>query len=274
MRSLLTATVVAIALLPAPLFAQQEPTGQGRLREDLTGKHGPYRVDMWYTENAFIMNKVRGESFYFRPKNAGDAWLMSLQGEWAFARNFSVWGLVSYNVVSPTFGESKTGIGDSELAVKWATINKRTLVLSLVGGALIPTSDQRTVLAEDAWYGYIGPRLWLPFGPGHEFELQVDAPLFAPFEEEEEAFGELNVALAWTSDIALTLLVEGIFEFSLEGSRPNSWVAPGVQYQFLRGWMAGASITFPINGEFAEEEDYRLVFGLLKEFELPWEREE
>jgi hypothetical protein len=60
MRSLLTATVVAIALLPAPLFAQQEPTGQGRLREDLTGKHGPYRVDMWYTENAFMVDVVAG----------------------------------------------------------------------------------------------------------------------------------------------------------------------------------------------------------------------
>ena len=119
----------------------------------------------------------------------------------------------------------------------------------------------------------VNGKLWLPFGPGNEFELQVDAPVAAPFEKETEVFGELNIALAWTSDIALTLLVEGIFEFEFEGSGTNLWVAPGLQFQFLRGWMAGASVTFPINGEFADEEDYRIAFGLLKEFELPWERE-
>jgi hypothetical protein len=115
-----------------------------------------------------------------------------------------------------------------------------------------------------------GPRLWLPFGPGSEFELQVDAPFVIPLEDGAEAFGEVNLALAWTSDIALTFLVEGIFEYSLEGGETNSWVAPGLQFQFIRGWMVGASVIFPINGHEAEEEDYGIAFGLLKEWHLPW----
>ena len=99
---------------------------------------------MWYTENAFVMNKVRAEAFYVKLKEGGDGWALPLQGEWAVTPDISLWALVSYNVFNLAEAERRDGIGDSELLVKWAPVNRESAVLSLVGGALIPPPRTRT----------------------------------------------------------------------------------------------------------------------------------
>jgi hypothetical protein len=271
MRSILVAFILTVLLVPASSSAQERQVRGGRQREEFTGKHGPYRVDMWYVQNAFIMRKVRPELFYLDLKHGGDGWSAPIEFEWAIMPTVSLGARAGYNSVDVSGDARETGISDTELNAKWALLNGETLIFSLFGAATAPTGDEEKGLGEGIWTAEFSARLWLPFGPHYKLEFQLDAPIEIPLEGDEKASGGLNAALAYTTDFGLTVLVENVLEYSLEEGSEASWlIAPGFQFQIPGGWMAGANVSFPVTGPVADEENIRIVLGFLKEWEPPW----
>jgi hypothetical protein len=269
MRVLVAALGLATILAPVSLFAQEDE-GQGRQRTELRGGPGPYRVDMWYTENAFIMRKVRPE-FFFQQLDGGSRWTAPVEAEWALVPDFALTLDVPLNGNDIEGDSSEAGLGDISVGAKAAAINRPNLILSFAGVLEMPTGDEEKGLGEGSWNLELAPRLWLPFGPQDRVEFQVHAPVTIPLESGESTTGEVNVALAWTTVIAVTVLVEGITEFSFDDGDPSYWVAPGFQWQLPGGFMVGASLRLPLDGPETEGEDYVLAIGVLREWELPFE---
>jgi hypothetical protein len=266
MRTMLRLLVLTLVLAPVSLFGQEQ--SQGRHRDELKGV-GPYRVDMWYTENAFVTRKVRPEFLYLAEKGGGSQWTLPIEAEYAFMRDLSMTATVPVNGWS-TEGASEAGLGDITVGAKYAFLNDDSKVFSGVLAIDLPTGDENKGLGEGHASLEVAPRLWLPFGPDERFEFQLAAPIEISFKSDEDVGGEIDAALAWTFPHGLTLLVEGITDFSFDGGDPNWYVAPGLQWQLTKGYMVGASIRLPLDGPEADEQDFTLAFGLLKEWEMPW----
>jgi len=258
--------VLTLVLAPVSLFGQER--SQGRHRDEFKGV-GPYRVDMWYTQNAFVMRKIRPEFFYLAEKGDASQWTLPIEAEYALTRDFSMTLGVPVNGWSAE-GTSEAGLGDITVEAKYAILNEDSKIFSGVLGVDLPSGDEGKGLGEGHVSLEVGPRLWLPFGRDERFEFQLATPFDIPFESDADVGGEIDAALAWTSPHGLTLLVEGITDFSFDGGDPNWYVAPGLQWQLTRGYMVGASIRLPLGGPEADEQDYTLAFGLLKEWEMPW----
>jgi hypothetical protein len=271
MRRALACAVVGACLAGGPLTAQQE---EHHHPADVEHAHshqgpGPHFIDAFFTENAYIERKIRPDvGFAAGPE--GNRWLAEVEVEWALAAPFSLIAHAPFQQLRPEGGDTETGIGDVTLGAKYALVNDRSRFILAVGGDVdLPTGDETRGLGEG--HAALAPFVlaWVPFGPERRFLFQTGVHIDIPLAGEEGEHAQIGGVLSWTSPLGVSPIVEGIVEVPFDGGAASWFVAPEARWEFLDGWEAGAALRVPVGGPESDEEDWRLVVGLIRHFALP-----
>lgn len=273
MRRLLAAGAVAVGLVGTPASAQRATP----VHEHDTGHvhthrgPGPHFIDAFFTENAYVERKIRPDlGFVAGPE--GDRYFGTLEVEWAVAPAISLIVHAPFQHLRPDQGDAQTGFGDASIGAKYAVVNDRTRFIFALGADLaLPTGDETRGLGTGHAAAAPFALAWLPFGPERRWLLQGGAHVEIPLAGDESEHLEIGGALSWTSSLGITPLLEGIVEIPLDREAASWFVAPEARWEFLPAWEAGAAIRIPLAGPEADEEDWRLLVGLIRHFRLPGE---
>lgn len=259
---------VAVLFAPLPLVAQEHVHDHEHGTHSHRGP-GPHFIDAFFVENAYIERKVRPD-LGFATGPEGDRFLGQVEVEWALLAPLSLIVHAPFEHRRPEVGDAETGIRDISVGAKYAIVNDRSRFILAVGSDLsLPTGDETIGFGEE--HAAAAPFLltWLPFGPERRFLFQTSWHVDIPLAGDEGEHAEIGTALSWTSSLGITPLLEGLVEFPLENGDPSWFVAPGIRWEFLPAWEAGASARVPVSGPESDEEDFRIVVGLIRHFALP-----
>ena len=230
---------------------------------------GPHFIDAFFTENAYVERKIRPD-FAFATGPEGDRLLGNLEVEWALFPPLSLIVHAPFQHLRPDAGDTQTGIGDVSVGAKYALVNDRArFILAIGSDVALPTGDEARGLG--AGHAALAPFLlaWLPLGPERRFLLQAGGHLELPLAGDEPEHAEVGAAISWTSPVGLSPILEGLVEVPLDGGSASWFVAPEARWEFLPAWEAGAALRVPVAGPEADEEDWRIVVGLIRHFALP-----
>jgi len=233
------------------------------------GGPGPYFIDAFFTENAYLERKIRPD-IGFATGPEGDRWLGQIEIEFALVPTVSLIVHAPFQQLRPAGGATATGIGDVSVGAKYAIVNDGSrLILSLGSDLGLPTGDETRGLGEG--HATLAPFLlaWVPFGPERRFLFQTGAHLDIPLASDEAEHAELGTVFSWTSPLGISPIVEGIVQVPFDGGTASWFVAPEVRWEFLEGWETGAAVRIPVAGPETDQEDWRLVVGLIRHFPLP-----